>query len=485
MFAEATNIMTPKVFISYSWTNQAHQERVKEWADRLFADGVEVVLDIYELKEGQDKFAFMERMVTDKDVTHVLVISDNTYAQKADARHKGVGTESQIISSEVYDKVGQSKFIPIVCEFSEQDTPCLPTFLKSRIWIDFSTPEAVNSHWERLIRLLYGKPLHQKPRLGKAPTFLAEESKVPSAPARAKFSTLRQAILQGKTGLRMYRSEFFNACTEFADGLRVRERPKVERLGDKVVEDCGKLVGVRDLIVDWVLLEAEAAPSIDFSESLIDLLELLRELKARPEEVTSWEDAWFEAHKLFVYETFLYIVAALLKARAYEDLHNVFTSHYIRPSTECSGDERFDGFDCFYGYSETLNAVLAPEGQRLYSPAAELIKRQSTRDGLPFTDLIQADLLILLMAFISPDSRWYPQLMYYARYGIEFPFFLRAAQHKNFRKLATITGINDATALRDAVAKGHERLKIGNWHDFHFESSFSRAMNLDKLDTIQ
>ncbi|MBM3132369.1 MAG: hypothetical protein FJZ95_04965 [Chloroflexi bacterium] len=477
--------MKPKVFISYSWTNQAHQERVKDWADRLIADGVDVVLDLYELKEGQDKFAFMERMVTDQDVTHVLVISDKTYAQKADARHKGVGTESQIISKEVYEKVEQSKFIPIVCEFADLDTPYLPTFLKSRIWIDFSTPEAVNSHWERLVRLLYGKPLHEKPQLGKAPAFLAEESKVPNAPARAKFATLRQTILQGKPGLRMYRSEFFDACTALADALRVRERPKVERLGDKVVEDCGKLVGVRDLIVDWVFLEAEAFPSKDFSESLIEFLERLRELKARPEEVTSWNEAWFEAHRLFVYETFLYVVAALLKARAYEDLHNVYTSHYILPSTERSGDERFDRFDGFYGYSETLNAVLAPEGKRLYSPAAELIKRQATRNDLPFAEIIQADLLTLLMAFITPDTPWYPQLMHYAGYAKEFPFFVRAAQHKNFRNLATITGIEDANALREAVVKGHERLDVGRWHDFHFERNFSRAMNLDKLDTIK
>jgi hypothetical protein len=482
---EQQSTMTPKVFISYSWTNQAHQERVKEWADRLLADGVNVILDLYDLKEGQDKYAFMERMVTDPEVTHVLVISDGSYAQKADARHKGVGTESQIISKEVYEKVEQSKFIPIVCEFIEPDTPRLPVFLKSRIWIDFSTPEAVNSHWERLVRLLYGRPVHEKPQIGKPPAFVAEESKVPSTPARAKFSTLRQAILQGKPGLRMYRSDFLDACIMYADALRVRERPNVEKLGEKVLEDCGKLAVVRDLIVDWVLLEAEAAPSEDFSDSLIQLLERLREIKARPEEVTAWNDAWFEAHKLFVYETFLYIIAALLKARAYEDLHNVYASHYILPSTERNGLGRFGKFNDFYGYSETLNAVLAPEGQRLYSPAAELIRRQSTRQDLPFTDIIQADLLTLLISFITADTRWYPQLMHYAGYAKEFPFFIRAAQHKNFQKLAIITGIGDANALRDAVAKGHERLEVGRWNNFHFERNFGRAMNLENLDTIK
>ena len=427
----------------------------------------------------------MERMVTDPAITHVLVISDKSYALKADARHKGVGTESQIISKEVYDKVDQSKFIPIVCEFTEDETPCLPVFLKSRIWIYFSTPEAVNNQWERLVRLLYGKPLHEKPQVGKAPTFITEDSKLPSTPARAKFSSLRQAILQGKPGLRMYRSDFLDACISYADALRVRKQPQAQRMGDKVLEDCGKLMAVRDLIIDWVLLEAEAAPSGDFSESLIEVLERLRELKARPEEVTSWNDAWFEAHRIFVYETFLYIVAALLKTRSYADLHNVYTSHYLLPLPERYAEVKFEIFDDFYAYSETLNAVLAPDGKKFYSPAAELIKRQATRDDLPFVDIIQADLITLLMAFITPNARWYPQLMHYASFAKDFPFFVRATQHKHFLNLAIITGINDAAVLRDMVTKGHERLNANGWHDFHYERNFSRAMNLDKLDTIK
>ena len=99
--------MTPKVFISYSWSSSSHQGLVREWAEQLASDGVEIVLDQYDLKEGQDKYAYMERMVTDASVSHVLVISDKQYAQKADARKAGVGTESQIISKEVYEKVDQ------------------------------------------------------------------------------------------------------------------------------------------------------------------------------------------------------------------------------------------------------------------------------------------------------------------------------------------------------------------------------------------
>ncbi len=66
--------MTPKAFISYSWTSERHQEAVRSWADRLLADGVNVVLDQYDLKEGDDKYAFMEKMVTDASVSGVMMI---------------------------------------------------------------------------------------------------------------------------------------------------------------------------------------------------------------------------------------------------------------------------------------------------------------------------------------------------------------------------------------------------------------------------
>lgn len=145
----------------------------------------------------------------------------------------------------------------------------------------------------------------------------------------------------------------------------------------------------------------------------------------------------------------------------------------------------FEWFDAFYAYSETLNAVLATEGRRLYSPAAELIKKQAQREDLPFQDIIQADLLVLLMSFITPETRWYPQTLYYAGYTRDFPFFIRASQHKNFKNLATVTGIDKADALREAVKQGHERLGVGQWHNFHFDRTFWKVMNMDNLDSIK
>ncbi len=475
--------MTPKVFISYSWSSDEHQIRIKNWGEQLIADGVEVILDLFDLKEGHDKYAFMERMVTDPSVTHVLVFSDKQYSEKADGRRAGVGTESQIISTNVYEKVDQSKFIPIVCEISQDGKVCLPAFLQSRIWIDFTSPESANKNWEQLIRLLYGKPQHEKPQPGKTPRYITESDSAPADPAISKFSVFRQALLQGKPGLSIYRQDFLESCISYADGLRVRKSPDLNTLGQKILEDCGKLKKARDHITDWILLESSASLSEEITASILEFLERLIELKSRPPEITSWNDAWFDAHKLFAYETFLYIVAALIKKSSFRVLHEIYTSHYLQPQSERHGEQPFEKFDVFYGYCEIIQKALSGGDQRYYSSSAELIKRQADRSDLPFPSIIEAELLTYLMTLITPDTRWYPGTLNYLSYASDFPLFLRATQHKHFANLATVTGIVDAETLRAKVKEGLERAR--GTSRGHFDRSFWSVLNMDKLDSLK
>ena len=82
--------------------------------ERLVSDGVDTILDKWNLKEGQDLNQFMESMVSDKSIDRVLIILTKKYAEKANDRIGGVGKETLIISSEVYEKASQTKFIPVV-----------------------------------------------------------------------------------------------------------------------------------------------------------------------------------------------------------------------------------------------------------------------------------------------------------------------------------------------------------------------------------
>ncbi len=84
----------PKLFVSYSWSTPDHEQWVIDLATELQQSGVEVILDKWDLREGQDAIAFMEKMVTDPAISKVMIVSDKTYASKADDRKGGVGTET-------------------------------------------------------------------------------------------------------------------------------------------------------------------------------------------------------------------------------------------------------------------------------------------------------------------------------------------------------------------------------------------------------
>ncbi len=89
----------PKVFISYSHDNPDHKKWVAELAIKLVKNGIDAVLDQWDLSPGDDLTAFMERAVTEVD--RVLVICSSNYVAKANAGVGGVGYEKMIVNAEL------------------------------------------------------------------------------------------------------------------------------------------------------------------------------------------------------------------------------------------------------------------------------------------------------------------------------------------------------------------------------------------------
>lgn len=127
---------SPKLLISYSWTSSFHEEWVLSLATELRESGVDVILDKWDLKEGHDAHAFMEKMVTDPEIKKVAIVCDRIYAEKADGRSGGVGTETQIMTPEIHAKQDQTKFVAVLPERDDGVKPFLPTYYKSRVYIE-------------------------------------------------------------------------------------------------------------------------------------------------------------------------------------------------------------------------------------------------------------------------------------------------------------------------------------------------------------
>lgn len=151
----------PRVFISYSHDSQAHKQWVLEFAVRLRNSGVDAILDQWELQPGDDIPHFMERNLASSD--RVLMICTEEYVHKANAGTGGVGYEKMIVTSDLMKSIDSNKVVPIIRQLG---TYQVPTFLKSKLFIDFSRNDDLEFAFDELVRTLVGAPLFKKPPIG-------------------------------------------------------------------------------------------------------------------------------------------------------------------------------------------------------------------------------------------------------------------------------------------------------------------------------
>lgn len=156
------------VFVSYSWDNESHKNWVRGLADELIRNGIETILDQYELRPGHDRFRFMENSVRRADV--VLCVCTPDYVRRANERQKGVGVETSLITPQFYEENKSKQFIPIIRVQQRGGTPT-PDYMAGLIFVDFSNDGEHGVRMEELLRHLHRQPRFKKPPLGPVPNF--------------------------------------------------------------------------------------------------------------------------------------------------------------------------------------------------------------------------------------------------------------------------------------------------------------------------
>ncbi len=156
--------MTPRVFVSYSHDSEEHGAWVRRLATDLRGNGVDAILDEWDLAPGQDVVAFMQRGIAES--TRVLLISSEAYVKKADAGTGGVGYERLIVTAELVQNIDTKKFIPIVR--GNPGATKTPVFLGPRRYVDFTRDEDYPVKLDELLREIHGVPTG-KPLLGPNP----------------------------------------------------------------------------------------------------------------------------------------------------------------------------------------------------------------------------------------------------------------------------------------------------------------------------
>jgi len=161
-------LSTPTCFISYSWDGEPHKDWVRVLSNRLQENGVKVYLDQWDIHPGSDLPEYMETSVRESEF--VLLICTPVFANKANAGRGGVGYEKSIVTGEIFSRSHASKkYVPIL-RVGDQNLS-LPSYLKSRIFIDFRDDTLFEKSLIKLLRHIYNSPTHSPPPIGTRPDF--------------------------------------------------------------------------------------------------------------------------------------------------------------------------------------------------------------------------------------------------------------------------------------------------------------------------
>ena len=469
----------PKAFISYSWSSPKHEEFVLQLAERLMSDGVRVLLDKWDLKEGHDKYVFMEQMVTDSNASKVLIISDKKYAEKADSRKGGVGTESQIISDKVYSKVKQEKFIPIVTEYDDS-SPCIPAFLKSRIYIDFSEEERFHDEYEKLLRNIYDRPLNVKPAIGKAPSHIFTEEPR-SIKTLSVFARLKDSIEKEKKSYRAFSKDFLSQTIEVLESYKIDE---FDNFDDKIIETIEDFRPYRDQFVSFIMLACKYELIDNLKDEIFIFFERLLELHDQQEINQSYNENWFDNYKFISMELFLYLVTCLVKEKQFDVVDFYLSEKYLqntlngkKPRSYCEFNSYLRSLEEFRKNRLKLNTS---------SITADLLHNSIGVENISFDDLMQTD-FILSVRSIFKDSdfyeRWFPRTLAYRRMWNAEPFelFLRAESPRHFEVVKKVLNVNSKQDIVNRLAKAQEAYNLKSWRLDYEAIPFKSLLNIDNL----
>ena len=460
----------PKLFISYSWSNAEHEQWVIDLASELRESGVDVILDKWDLKEGHDAVAFMEKMVTDPEIKKVAIICDEKYAAKADGRAGGVGTETQIISREVYENQAQEKFVAVVCGKDENGKAYLPTYYKSRIYIDLSEADRYADNFERLLRWIFDKPLYVKPELGNKPSFLSEGEHV-SLGTTAIFKRCVDAIKNHKAHAT---GSFDEYCTVFAENLeRFRISKPDGEFDDAVIKSVEEFLPFRNEIIQLFIAIAQYAPEEQFIQRMHRFFESMIPYMNRPQSISRWSEWDFDNYKFIVHELFLYALAVLLKHDRIEQANYLLQQQYYLPGNSDYGRDVMVSFIVFREYMRSFEHRNQRLGLRRRSLRADMLKERCAGTGIDFRYLLQADFVAFMRAEVEAQDdykRWWPEtLIYLGHFNSPFEIFARSVSKSYFNKsklLLSIEAPKDLEPLLKSYQDGSRKLPSWEFNRF-------------------
>ena len=454
----------PRTFLSYSWSSPEHEEWVLQLARDLESQGVDVVFDKWDVRDGDDPFPFMERIVADPALKKVVLICDREYVRKADNREGGVGAEAQILTPQLYrtaqhaagepeqQKAETRKFVALLREKPGPNERATPVFYGGRIHIDATDDDAYTDTLDRLARWIYDKPVHERPMRGKPPSFVTDSSAPDTGTSLHKQQAIK-ALRDGRSGADGVVDDYFETLSENLsrfdldpDDGRPTQQAVVER-AEQLRPVRNEALAVVQALVRYRPEPEGWEPVYEFFQRSLRLFELVQ-LPGK-----STINGWARDHfRLFVPELFLYTATALLRRKRFDAL-NFLLSEELQLESVYRGSGLVPFYKIQQG-SDALKRYQQDENAHWVSPEGAWLRNRSEDSPFSFVDVMQADLVLALRSRGDEYfGSWWPNTLAYAeRRTAPFELFARAKSADFFERLKPVLGVGSADELRAHAA---------------------------------
>lgn len=445
----------PKLFISYSWSSPDHEAWVVTFAEELVSQGIDVILDKWDLQPGHDAHAFMESMVADPTVNKVILICDEKYAKKSNDRSGGAGTEAQIITPEIYAKKAQDKFAAVVRERSGDGKPYLPIYYGGRIYFDLTNPSTYGEEFDRILRWVWNQPLHVRPAKGERPSFLTATAGSGRIASSVSFRRSFDAIRNGAPNAVAATNEYLTLIAAGLETFRISiDNHNRETFDDLVVANIEEFTPYRNEIIEIFSTISQYNISDEMTDILHKFFEKLIPYLNRPENSTGYSDVDFENYHFIVHELFLYCIGIFLKFERFAQASVFIDEEYYWMDVNNKSNKMHSYliFRTFLRIFEHRNKRL---GLRRTSIRADMLNERNKGTGIDFSFLMTADFILYLRSQSSDvwDMWWPETLLYIYRFGGPFEMFARAKSRRYFEKITNILQIKDKDGLVSLLAK--------------------------------
>ena len=472
-------IENPKVFISYAWGDSEYQNLVLSFANKLIGDGIDVLLDKWNLTEGNDTNAYMEKCVTDKTITNVLILLDPLYAEKADTHRGGVGTETQIISEKVYKEVEQSRFIPIVMKRDANGNICKPTYLQSRLHFDLTVPEKYETEYKRLVKMLYGIEVFVKPPIGNKPEWVDKPLEIPHNTI-IKYDSMKNNIEPSirSNDFSIFLNEISNRLIEFASNK----------------DSCTNLL-------DYIHLYDDSS---DIRNSYLLLLSYSSYI-TKPYKLISvfFENTWNSVYKISttkseiicirIHELFIYTIAFFIKNKLYSSAGYMLGKSYFS-NTKVINNDYVDSFHMFYSssmHTNLDNAICMRDNKKYHSGTAQHWIETIAADFCDKEHFVLADLICFNYSvygvYLASEWLWFP-LTY--PYDDRFSSYLSSIGRKLVSRefaleILPLWGYDSLDEFITNYKEKEEDIKNGKYNTTKYNMCFNRPFLLSDFTSFE